>query len=247
MGSARWAQPPSDGRGGQWERGQRPGRRGVGGGGGAAAVARATLADGGTAALRCLRSPDGLKRALNTAPPTPRRGGRRRQQPRRGPRRGGRGGETRRSGSSRLRPAAFCQRLRARRVLPRRPQIPPSFHPPRPPPSPRFPPEAGKETSPKVTTGRRTTTWPPRRRRRPARLPSAGPCGLPAGGGRRQRPWRCGGGGSGDGQRRRPPSPAFAIPVGKGRPNTPPHTPPPARLPQPAEGAAAFVRPGPGG
>lgn len=164
-------------------------------GGGAAAVARETLADGGTAALRCLRSGAGLKRAVNTAPPpSPRRGGRSRR-PERGSVAGGRRGAG--AGLSR-RLRRFSELLRLGRVLPRRPRTSPSTPlPPRvPPPSPlprRQRP--GKKLPRKLPQGRRTTTWPPTAaalrlsgcRGGGGRPPCRGACvcGLAAEGGRR--------------------------------------------------------------
>lgn len=171
MGSARWAQPQSDGRRSQWARGKRRGGRGGGGGRGRGRSARdaRTRRAGGGLTLSAQRS--GLTRAVNTA--------RRRRRPRRGSWRAG--------GVGARRPLVTAALGTAPRVavLPRRPPSPP-LSPPSPPSS--RPPRGWERNFPKVSAGRRTTTWRPLR-------PSRGRHGAgrsrlgPGGGGR----WRRGG------------------------------------------------------
>lgn len=170
MGSARWAQPQSDGRRGQWACGKRREGRGRGGGRGRGRSARdaRTRRAGGGLTPSAQRS--GLTRAVNTA--------RRRRRPRRGPRRAG--------GVDARRPLVAAALGTAPRVavLPRRP--PSCLSPATPPSSPSSRPPRGRERNfPKVSAGRRTTTWRPL-------CPSRGRHGagrsrLGSGGGRRER------------------------------------------------------------
>lgn len=175
MGSARWAQPQSDGRRSQWARGKRRGGRGGGGGRGRGRSARdaRTRRAGGGLTLSAQRS--GLTRAVNTA--------RRRRRPRRGSWRAG--------GVGARRPLVTAALGTAPRVavLPRRPPSPP-LSPPSPPSS--RPPRGWERNFPKVSAGRRTTTWRPLRPSRGRH--GAGRSRLGPGGG---------GGGGGEGPRER--------------------------------------------